>query len=71
MAYYKLERVPYLPLGGIATAAVRMCSICNHVVDTMGGPGDVSLCEECTTLIRRGQIKMDRDAVVKAAAETE
>lgn len=67
--YYTLKPAEPRGLGGISTAALRKCAICDHVVDTMGGPGVGSICPECATLIKRGQIKMDREAVEKAVSE--
>ncbi len=57
--------------GSIATAALRFCSICDVCIAGMGGPGNGSICYECGTLIRRGQIKIDRDKVLIAIKEIE
>lgn len=59
------------PEGSIVTAAVLTCSICDVMIAGAGGPGDGSICWECGTLIRRGQVKMDREKVVAAYEESQ
>jgi len=53
----------------IATAAFRHCSLCNVAVDSMGGPGDGTICNECVTLIKHHRIKIDREDVLKTYNE--
>lgn len=65
--YFVIEGANEPMRGGIATAALRMCCVCDHVVAGMGGPGSGTLCCECATLLRRGQIKIDRDKVLEAS----
>ena len=55
----------------IATAAIRSCAICDHIVSGMGGPGVPSICPQCFTLLRHGQIKINRDDVVAAVKDRE
>lgn len=44
----------------IATAALRMCTLCNYPVDSSGGPGTIQFCLECVLLMKHGYIKMER-----------
>lgn len=68
--FFPLRPEPAEPLpGSIATAALRYCDICDVLISGMGGPGYGSICWECGTLIRRGQIKLDRENVLAAFLE--
>lgn len=66
IAYFELKPVPQVQSGSIATSALRFCAICDVTVETMGGPGSGSICPECAALIKSGQVKMDREAVLDA-----
>ena len=44
----------------VTTAAFRMCTLCNHPVDSSGGPGIIQFCPECVLLFKNGYVKMER-----------
>lgn len=69
--YYVLLPQAGSQQGQIATSALRLCSICDHCVDSMGGPGRVSICPECYALLERDQIKIDRERVEKAVRDAD
>ena len=64
--FYTLEPRAAIKRGQVTTAALRQCLICDHVVETMGGPGCGSLCVDCTALILAGRVKLTREEVLAA-----
>ncbi len=51
-----------IPPGGIGTAAVLDCGLCNSTISGMGGPGEGALCEPCGRDLAAGRL---RGAVVR------
>ena len=54
--FYHLKRGTWRP-GGIATAAIWACALCDGVIAAMGGPGSGQLCVRCGEDIINGNVR--------------
>jgi len=64
--YYELVKKSYeVHPEQLVTAAVRSCSLCNTMIDGMGGPGWGSICLPCGDDILHRRIVYDRKREVK------